>query len=168
MTAGQTPNDTALAGWGRSEYGYNAYFLGSYLGLRWKNNSTVKGNLTFIATTNPDTSDYRYTPRISEVLKTSETITLGDSRNYRLEATVRQRRRQPDLRQSATSTPPPTRPTKPTSAAWPTLDTMTPSTCTGPTGHGGNFSVDDVDEPYGPDELDRLAPTLNDNKWDLQ
>jgi prepilin-type N-terminal cleavage/methylation domain-containing protein/prepilin-type processing-associated H-X9-DG protein len=161
MTAGETDNDTALAGWGRSEYGFNAYFLGSALGLRWKNDSTVRGNLGFAA------SDYNRVPRISDVINTSQTIALGDSRNYKLETQFA------GVGHSLTFG---------VSYLFPASDPPNKTKQRGMAdarhnnsvnvywsdGHGDSFSVSDPDEPYGPDELTDSRVSPLDNKWDLQ
>ncbi len=161
MTAGESPGDTAYYGWNMSEYGYNAYFLGSGLGLLWKNTPAFRGVLGF------SPSMYLITPRTSDVDKPSDTITLTDSRDYANET------RYSSIGQDATfgvgylfprSDPPNRRDQY--GFADPRHKSAVNVFWTD--GHGDSFSVVDPDEPYGQDELTDAGLFPLNNKWDLQ
>jgi len=161
MTAGESPDDTAKAGWNQSEYGFNAYFLGSGMGQRWKNDPTARGDLRFV------TTDYKRSARDADIANPSETIALADSRDYADETTFSGLgynftfgmaylfpRSDPSgnrTNQFGFADP---RHKNAVNVYW-------------ADGHGDSFAVDDPDEPYGQDELTDSALFPNDNKWDL-
>ncbi len=170
MTAGESPGDTALPGWNMTEYGYNAYFIGSGLGLNWKKVPGRRGNIGFSNFgCSPNTPDcfFTNTPRTDDVEKPGLTIVMADSRNYRNETLFKQRGF--DY-------------TYGVGYLYPSSDTPNRTRQRGfadprhknsvnvfwADGHGDSFAVDDPDEPYGPTELTDSVRSPLDNKWDLQ
>ncbi len=157
-TAGETSGDTAWAGWQYAEYGYNTYFLGSGLGLRKKDNSTVSA---FIA------ADYTRSPRVSDVNNASQTIGLADSRNYATETSMIGRA---DIKIGISYLYPATDPRGNKQYQWGFADSRHNSSINlyWVDGHGDSFSIADDDEPYGQDELTDAWQYPLDNKWDLR
>jgi len=166
MTAGETPGDIAWPGWNFPEYGYNAYFLGTGMGLTWKNEPGTRGNLN-LGSLNTDKSRriFTSTPRSSSISKPSETITLTDSRNYATETRLAGRA---EIKIGVSYLYPHTEADNRTQQ-WGFADPRHKSSVnvSWGDGHGDSFAIDDPDKPYGPDELTDSVLFPNDNKWDL-
>jgi prepilin-type N-terminal cleavage/methylation domain-containing protein/prepilin-type processing-associated H-X9-DG protein len=170
MTANLSSSDTAAPGWNMPEYGYNAYFLGSGLGLNWKKVPGRRGSLGFSSYgCRPNTPDcyFTNTPRTIDVDKPGATITLADSRNYRNETAFKSRGFgfTYGVGYLYPSSDTPNR-TKQRGFADPRHNSSVNVYWTD--GHGASFAVDDLDEPYGQNELTDSVRYPLDNKWDLQ
>ncbi len=156
-TAGEVDGDTAWEGWQFAEYGYNAYFLGSGLGLRKKDTPTITAFIT---------EDYKRSARSSDLNNASQTIGLSDSRNYALQTSMEGRAEiQIGVSYLFPASDPPNK-----TKQWGFADPRHNSSVNvyWSDGHGDSFAVADEEDPYGPDELtDSLRYPL-DNKWDLR
>ncbi len=168
MTAGVTNGDTAWAGWNFSEYGYNAYFLGSGLGIEWKNDR-ARRNSRSLAFSAPKVveSMFTATARTIDITNPSETLVLTDSRNYAVE--TRFKNAGYDFTYGVSYLYPRSDPPNRTDQ-YGFADPRHKSSVNvyWADGHGDSFAIDDPDEPYGPDELTDTLLSPHDNKWDLQ
>ena len=171
MTVGATNGDSAWPGWNYAEYGYNAYFLGSGMGLAWKNVRSVRGSLamgSIDSQTNYQYKVYESSPRIDDVNNAAETITLADSRNYATETQLRNAGRG-DYTFGVSYLYPKTEANNSTDQ-YGFADPRHKSSVNvyWADGHGEGFSVQDAEKPYGQDELTDAVAYPNDNKWDLR
>jgi prepilin-type N-terminal cleavage/methylation domain-containing protein/prepilin-type processing-associated H-X9-DG protein len=151
-----TPADVADRGWNVIQYGYNYFFLGSEHGLNWTRQPAYKGNIGFKLLL------AQKTPRIDQVRKPSETIVLGDSRNYAFELKRNGELSfgigylypsyDPPVWQYGYADP---RHKDSINVFW-------------ADGHGENKQVKNTDNPYAQDELTDAKRFPNDNMWDLE
>jgi prepilin-type N-terminal cleavage/methylation domain-containing protein/prepilin-type processing-associated H-X9-DG protein len=152
-----TPADVAARGWNFIQYGYNYFFLGSEHGLNWQRTPAYRnaGNIGFKSLFT------RKTPRVDQVARPSETIVLGDSRNYAFELKRKGEvtfgigylypSYDPPVWQYGYADP---RHNSSINVFW-------------ADGHGANKTVRNTDNPYAQDELTDARRSPRDNMWDL-
>ena len=159
LKPGDTPGDAANRGWNMIEYGYNYYFLGSEHGVQDRTPPSFSKIFT------------DKTARVDQVLKTSETIAMADSRNYADELNIFRIRKIETKMGIGYLFPSHDDPSIQFGYADPRHASSI--NVSWADGHGSNVSVSDPDNPYHEDELTDVDPTnpwgdADNNKWDLK
>jgi len=162
--------DHSAALWNEVQYGYNAMFLGSGMGVSYS--ETLAKGISINATIM--TGDAEKLIRVDQVRSPSDTIALADSKNFAAELSPVNGWVEGDVAGVGYLFPADAPPSSQFGYADPRHQASI--NVFWADGHGENVSVTDVDRPYKSTELTNVggtgtpAPTadeLRNNKWDL-